>query len=156
MKQRSKWDEFFWNTTFSLVFLLVVFFGYISYANNGINIVERVKYIDLIIIFLATWRLIRLIVYDKITKIYRSYFDNEKVISGPRKTMAELIGCPWCISVWISAIVFYLYFLHSFFVVFFLILAISIVASFMQLFTNLVGWNAEKKKIEVKKIEEKK
>lgn len=72
---------------------------------------------EIILIGLATFRLTRLIVYDKITAFLRApFFDeveeksNEGEIEvylvpkqkGIRKWIGELLDCYWCTGVWVS------------------------------------------------------
>lgn len=115
---------------------------------------------DLALISLASFRVIRLFVYDAITKFFREQFYNVKVskagketlhkpAKGPRRTLADLLGCPWCFGVWATAMVTFFYLLTP--VAFFpiLILALSAVATWLQLFTNLIGWKAEQLKKDV-------
>ena len=68
---------------------------------------------DFILITLATWRLIRLFLYDAITKFFREQFwdlvkvgkgyELEKPKFGPRRTLADLLSCPWCFGTWAAA-----------------------------------------------------
>ena len=115
--------------------------------------------VDFTLITLATWRMIRLFVYDVTTKWFREQFYDvrkvgkgyvlEKPVGGPRRTVADLLSCPWCFGVWAAAFVtfFYLITVYAYFFVIFL--AISAVATFLQLLTNLIGWQAEKLQADV-------
>ncbi|KEK22235.1 DUF1360 domain-containing protein [Bacillus gaemokensis] len=73
---------------------------------------------------LATFRLTRLIAYDKITAFLRKPFIEELEITEPdgtvstytkvkgtglQKWIGELLSCYWCIGVWISAFLLILY-----------------------------------------------
>jgi len=107
---------------------------------------------------LATWRLVRLFVYDNITKFIREQFYDvvkagrgyrlEKPKAGPRRTLADLFSCPWCFGVWAGAFVVFCYLLteYAFYPV--LLLAISAVATYLQLLANLTGHKAEQLKRE--------
>lgn len=114
--------------------------------------------VDFTLITLASWRLTRLFVYDAITKFFREQFydvvkagkgmELEKPKFGPRRTLADLLSCPWCFSIWAAATVIFFYLLtpYAFFPI--LILAISAVASFLQILSNAVGHKAEQLKRE--------
>lgn len=112
--------------------------------------------VDYIIMLLASWRLTRLFVYDGLTRFLREQFmDVVKVgrgyrlqtpKNGPRRLLADLFACPWCMSIWTSSIVVFIYMLTSYAVFPFVLLGMSAVVSFLQVGTNLVGHNAERAK----------
>jgi len=116
--------------------------------------------IDLVLISLASFRLIRLFVYDAMTKFFREQFYDAKVTKagkvtlykpakGPRRTITDLLGCPWCFGVWATSLVTFFYLLTPLAFVPVVILALSAVATWLQLFTNMIGWKAEQLKREV-------
>lgn len=82
------------------------------------------SFFELIVLAIASFRLTRLIVYDKITEFIRSPFlddveeKNEngeiEIYSIPKKSgirgfIGELISCYWCTGVWTSLILFIIY-----------------------------------------------
>ncbi|MBY0309636.1 DUF1360 domain-containing protein [Patescibacteria group bacterium] len=152
-------EQYIWQAVFSIFFMLLVFMGVVILDTESRIAFTDLTLIDYALITLASWRLIRLFVYDTITKFVREQFFDvvegprgyvlEKPRSGPRRTLNELMGCPWCFGVWASATVTFFYLLTplAFYPVMFL--ALSAVASFLQLLSNLVGWQAEKIKKEV-------
>lgn len=146
MKQRSKADQVFWDIFFSILFLAIIFGEYILLKHLGVSFNQFPSYFEITLMLLATWRLIRLVTYDKIMRSFRDLFISEKIVSGPRKTIAELLTCPWCISVWIAEFVVFFYYLHPIFTFAYFILSISVVASLLQIFSNFLGWSAEEKK----------
>lgn len=104
---------------------------------------------DLVLITLATFRLTRLFVYDVVTEFFRHWF------SGYQKdsfmgTISALVHCPWCLGLWFSALVVFVYFLSPLSWFFILFLAIAGVASTLQILANFIGWSAEYKKIKTK------
>lgn len=146
-------DQYFWNLVFSLFF-----FGTVVMAAIILETESRILYIDLtltdyILITLAAWRVTRLFVYDAITKFFREQFYDEVKVGkgyglekpphGPRRTMADLLSCPWCFGMWAAAVVIFFYLITPFAVYPIMLLAISAVASFLQLLSNLVGHKAE-------------
>lgn len=152
-------DQYFWNVVFGVFFLLLTAMGAIILQTESRIPLDQLTLTDFALITLATWRLIRLFVYDGITKFIREqFYDVKKVgkgftlvkpVTGPRRTLADLFSCPWCFGVWASASVTFFYLLSPFAYYFVLFLAISAVATFLQLLTNMIGWQAEKVKLEV-------
>lgn len=152
-------DQYFWNVIFSVFFVLLVIMGAIILETEARIAYTELTITDFTLITLATWRLIRLFVYDHITKWLREQFWDVKKVGkgytlekpkfGPRRTLADLLSCPWCFGVWAAAVVTFSYLVtpYAYYVTIFL--AISAVASFLQILTNMVGWQAEKLKQEV-------
>ena len=102
---------------------------------------------DAVMIALATFRITRLVVYDKIMRWFRDLFENG---AGPLHTIRDLLQCPWCIGIWASLSVVFVYFVFTWgwFVVFFLAMAGA--GSMLQIVANLIGWKAEILKMEAK------
>lgn len=160
----KKDDQNFWNVMFS-GFFLVVAIGmiYSLYRVNG-SLPTTVPAFDLILITLATFRLTRLFVYDKITRFLRdmfqhaeerysqegiTYFTKVERTSGPLRTAYELLICPWCFSIWAALFVTYGYFIATEILWLpILILAVSGLATAVQIAVNMIGWTAENRKIE--------
>ncbi len=152
-------DQYFWNVVFGIFFVLLVVMGAIILETEARIPYTELTFTDFALITLATWRLIRLFVYDAITKFLREQFYDLKKVGkgmvlekpkfGPRRTLADLLSCPWCFGMWAAALVTFFYLLtpYAYYVTIFL--AISAVASFLQILTNMVGWQAEKLKMEV-------
>ncbi len=151
-------DQYFWNFVFALFFLLLVVMGAIILDTEArIDLVD-LELVDYVLITLASWRLTRLFVYDVITKFIREQFWDvkkvgrgfqlEKPETGPRRTLADLLGCPWCFGTWATATVIFFYLITPYAVFPVVILALSAVAALLQIFSNLVGHKAEKAKSE--------
>ncbi len=152
-------DQYLWNIIFTLFFLCLVFMGAVILESESYKSYETLTVIDLVLMTLASFRFIRLMVYDKITAFFREQFYDVveqkgkillvKPVGGPRRTLADLLTCPWCFGVWATATVVFFYLLtpYAFFPILFL--ALSAVATFLQLLSNLVGWKAEQTKNEV-------
>lgn len=79
---------------------------------------------EFIILFLASFRLTRLMVYDKITSVLRSPFHEviEEVLSdgstqeflhikgkGLRLWIGELLSCHWCMGIWCTCLLYFGY-----------------------------------------------
>jgi len=152
-------DQYFWNFVFGLFFVLLIIMGAIILETESRIPYAELTLIDYTIITLASFRVIRLFVYDPLTKFIREQFYDVvkagkgftlvKPATGPRRTLADLFACPWCFGVWSAASVTFFYLLFPIFQFFAIFLAISAVATFLQLLTNMIGWQAEKLKMDV-------
>lgn len=160
----KKDDQNFWNIVFSGFFLAVAVGMICSLYRIQGELPTTIPVFDLILITLATFRLTRLFVYDKITRFLRDMFQHVEETysqegvtyvtkvertSGPLRTAYELLICPWCFSIWAALFVTYGYFLSKELLWLpILILAISGVATAVQILVNMIGWAAENKKLE--------
>lgn len=152
-------DQYFWNLVFALFFVMLVGMATIILETEGYKKLNELTYFDLLLISLASFRLIRLVVYDKITAFFREQFWDAtemktkvvltKAKVGPRRTLADLLSCPWCFGIWASAMVTFFYLLTPYAYYAVLFLALAGVATFMQLLANLIGWKAEELKQKV-------
>ncbi len=107
----------------------------------------EISVFDFILISLATFRLVRLFVYDHVTLFIRTYLADSS--HGFKKATSDLFDCPWCFGVWAATFLIVLYFLVPMMWFVILILAVAGVASFVQMLSNMVGWRAEQLKHEV-------
>ena len=152
-------DQYFWNFVFSVFFLILIVMGAIILQSESRIPLADLSLVDYTLITLASWRLVRLFVYDAITKFFREQFLDvvkvgrgyrlEKPKTGPRRTIADLMSCPWCFGVWAAALVTFFYLITPYAVFPIILLAISVVATFLQLLSNLVGHKAEQSKNEL-------
>lgn len=165
----QKDDQDFWNIVYSIFFLLFcLLLVKILLIVRG-SLPTSISVFDLILIILATFRLVRLFVYDKITRFLRdlffqaneayteegvTYFSKKERMQGPLRTMYELLTCPWCFSVWAAMVVTFFYFLSPYAWLPILVLAVSGVASLVQVFANMIGWSAENSKLKATKNQE--
>ena len=150
-------DQYFWNFVFTVFFLILVTLAAIILETESRVRVSELSFVDFALMTLATWRLTRLFVYDAITKFFREQFWDvvkvgkgyalEKPKVGPRRTLADLLSCPWCFGTWAAAMVIFFYLITPYAVYPVLLLAISAVATFLQLLSNLVGHKAETAKL---------
>lgn len=151
-------DQYFWNVIFLLFFLCLAFMATVVLDGEGVRTYETLMLVDYILMAFASFRLVRLVVYDKMFAFFREQFWNVseykgKVIlvkpeSGPRRTLADLLSCPWCFGVWATFMVSFFYMLtpYAFYPV--LLLALSGVATLLQLLANMIGWRAEVLKLD--------
>lgn len=147
-------DQYFWNIVFTVFFLIVVVMGMIILDTEARIAYSELTLTDYVLITLASWRLTRLFVYDAMTKYIREQFWDAKKVGrgwklekpkvGPRRTLADLMGCPWCFGVWATTTVTFFYLLTDYAIFPVVVLALSAVATFLQLISNLAGHQAEK------------
>ena len=151
-------DEGAWSIVFTFVFTLLVIAAVWCLHNQG-RLPTSIALFDLIILVAAVFRTVRLLTYDSIAQFIRDWFVNKTVHEdgtvtrtplpyGLRRTLGNLIACPWCIAVWITLVYTFFYFLTDYAWFPLLLLAIAGFASLIQIFANLLGWSAEYKKIE--------
>lgn len=150
-------DQGLWNFIFSLIFLgQIALAMFVLFETNRMP--THIPLFDFAIIVLATYRLTRLFVYDKITQFVRNWFLDqvavvddlgqvtvvrEKPARGPRLTLSELLDCPWCFGIWAALAVSFLYFLSYFAWYPIFMLAVAGLATFVHLTSNMIGWRAE-------------
>ncbi len=146
-------DQYFWNVVFLIFFGSLVVMGVIILETESRFLAAGLQPLDYILMILATWRLVRLFGYDTITKFFREQFWDLKKVGkgyelvkpthGPRRTIADLIGCPSCLSMWMASTTIFFYMLTPYAVVPVTILAISAVALFLQNLGTLVACSTE-------------
>lgn len=144
-------DQHLWNFTFTIIFLGVI--GALGILLNQVTApaLKNLTFIELLVLALAAMRLTRLFVYDKITGFFREQFYDVdegtgaimKPVRGARRTLADLLSCPWCVGMWAGAVVVFSYYFSPVFWYPILFLAIAGAGSLLQLFANMVGWQAE-------------
>lgn len=149
-------DQYFWNFVFTVFFLILVVMGAIILETEARIPLDTLSLVDYVLITLASWRLTRLFVYDIITRWFREQFWDVKKVGrgyqlekpkvGPRRTIADLLDCPWCFGVWATAMVTFFYLITPYAIFPVVLLALSAVATFLQILTNLVGNKAEQLK----------
>ena len=143
----------FWHTMLSLFFAAIAVAAYCWLVANGrLPVVGHavVSLGDFILMMLATFRLVRLFTYDNITAFIREWFVDwdPKTFMG---SLGTLINCPWCTGFWFALVVVFCYFATPIAWYAILVLALSSAASFTQIVSNAVGWQAEGKKLEVRR-----
>lgn len=107
-----------------------------------------ITWMELLIISLASFRLTRLIVFDKITEFIRSPFFEEEVEVNedgeeeiyyvPKKGLmtnfiGELLSCYWCTGIWTATAICFVYLLWPLYATpFLLILAVAGIAAIIE------------------------
>ncbi|MBX4192279.1 DUF1360 domain-containing protein [Candidatus Parcubacteria bacterium] len=117
---------------------------------------------DALLMAFATFRVTRLIVYDKITRWFRelfadsveyekdgiTYVEVKPFGSGLRHTIHDLLQCPWCIGFWAALAVVFFYFIYDWAWTIIFFLALAGAGSLIQVIANGIGWRAENLKLE--------
>ena len=145
--QQKSWN--FIATVFYAVF--VVLLGYVL-NKKGIKI-DDIKVWDLMLLSLATYRLTRILVFDKIFKLIRDFIKSKSKLSIFH-VVKEIIICPWCAGVWVALVVVATFYLVPYGKLFIYLLVISGIASFIVVFVNYIGLSTEEKQNKVKELKE--
>lgn len=134
----------------SLFFAVLVVIG-IAWLDAAGRLASFIPLTDFVLMALAIYRLVHLFTYDRITAFIREWFVgfDETSFAG---TLGHLINCPWCTGLWFAFVVVFFYFATPYAWYLILILALSSLASFLQVLTNLIGWSVEVKKREAQGI----
>lgn len=152
-------DQYFWNFVFSLFFVGLVVMAAIILETEARLAYADLTVLDVVLMTLATYRLVRLFLNDIITKWFREQFwdtkeNRGKVLlvkpeSGPRRTIADLLSCPWCFGAWAALGVVFFYLLTSYAQLPILILAIAGAGTWLHQVGQLTGFKAQQLKHEV-------
>lgn len=132
-----------WNFWSAFVFFgLVILVAYLL-KEKGIDI-EDITLKEAVVIILASYRMTRIIVFEKIFKYLRDVFkkrDNLYVIG----TLSNIITCPWCAGVWVTLIIIVFYYLVPFGILLAYVLAMAGLASLVILYSNMLQMRADRK-----------
>jgi len=139
-------DHAFWNPLFILFFLVLGGGVYFLFSRESwfLNELYALNFFSLIILGLATFRVIRLMTYDKITQFLREPFLNkveggyQKPAVGFRRAVAELFECVWCTGAWAAVCVYSAYLFAPWGVFAVYILAISALGTVFQNFSQMI------------------
>jgi len=123
-----------WNFASLFVYFILLIVVAVLIEEKGIDITGTSAK-DLLFIILATYRLTRIVVFEKIFKFFRDF-----VKSGNRyaflNTLRFIITCPWCMGVWMALIVVLLFFVVPYGKIIVYIIGVSGVASFIVMIAN--------------------
>ena len=105
--QGKTWN--FWATMFFILCVIGLGFGL---QLKGIA-TEDITFGNITLMVLATYRLTRILVFDKIFKLFRDFFRNHQRLYV-FFVIKEIITCPWCAGVWVALTIIATYFLVPF------------------------------------------
>lgn len=139
-----------WHVTFSIFYIALAILGY-DWLLDQNRLAAFVPLTDFVLMTLAIMRLTRLFTYDVLTGFVRGWFEGANPDSL-RGTLGMLINCPWCTGLWFALVVVFCYFATPIAWYAILVLALSSLATFLQVLANWAGWSAEAKKREVARL----
>lgn len=144
-------NEKFWNFIYATSFIIVtfIFSYYIIYLKIDFT---KISNKELVIIALASYRLTRLLVYDKVLNFLRDFITKKEHKSGLLNSTKYFLTCPWCAGVWMTLMIFVLFLIVPYGLFLVYILAISGIASFLHILISLLWFNMEDRKIRLKKL----
>lgn len=135
-RKHQAWN--FWSAFVFFGALLLV--GYLL-QKKGVDI-TRMTFKEALIIVLATYRMTRIVVFEKIFKYLRDVLRRREdyYLIG---TLSSIITCPWCAGVWVTLIIIVFYYLVPYGVLLVYVLALAGVASMVILLSNLLHMHTE-------------
>ena len=136
-----------WNASIFFAFPVMIVGAYVFIERLiGIRNMSALSAFDILIMALATFRIIRLVTFDKVFSFARIIVTDTlpdgteiKPVSGFRHAVAELMECFWCTGVWAGLFVLYMLTPMGSFGA--LILAIAALGSLFQVVSRRVGGN---------------
>ncbi|HRH55919.1 MAG TPA: DUF1360 domain-containing protein [Candidatus Paceibacterota bacterium] len=141
----------FWNILYSVFFIGLITVAFLWLSERG-QLIADIPVFHLVLLSLATFRLVRLFTYDHITDYLRDWVRTRREDSF-LGTAGSLLGCPWCTGMWFAFLAYVGYAAAPAVVLpLALILSIAAAASLFQLVANLIGWSAEATKRDVTQI----
>ena len=93
---------------------------------------------DAVLIILATYRISRMVVYEKVFSYFR-FLIKIRTKNGFFNSINNLITCPWCTSVWIALFLLDIFYLVPYGNYFVYIMVISAIASPLILLSNYLS-----------------
>jgi hypothetical protein len=132
------WSAFFF---FGLLFLV----GYLLEMDG--DDIRDMTFKEAVIIILASYRMTRILVFEKIFKYLRDVLKRREglYVIG---TLSSIITCPWCMGVWVTLVIIIFYYLIPYGALLVYVMALAGVASLIILLSNLLHmWTEGKQKI---------
>ena len=136
-------DQYFWNFIFLIFFVVLLVLATIILETESRIPLAELSSFDLAVMVLASWRLMRLVSADGTTKFFREQFYDlkktarsltlEKPATGPRRTILDVLLCPWSFGLGSAALVVFCYLLTTYAILPVLLLALSGVVSLFEL-----------------------
>ena len=140
-------DQHAWNALIFILFPVLVVVTYRLFESQGyLQTLFSLSVFDLLLISLATFRLIRLVCFDKIFSFARVVFYDTlpdgtmiKPPKGFRRAVAELMECPWCVGIWASCVITVFYVVTPLGRFFAILLMTAALGTFFQVISRRVG-----------------
>lgn len=130
-----------WNFWSVFVFFGAVYLVGILLKKKGIHI-EEINFKEAAVIILASYRMTRILVFEKIFKYFRNVLKNNEnlYVIG---TVHSMVTCPWCAGVWVTLIIVVFYYLVPHGILLVYVLALAGLASMVILISNLLHMYTE-------------
>lgn len=143
--------EKFWNLIYTFTFLLIIVIvgDYMHIKGYDISMFRPSEFV---IVVLASYRMTRLFVYDKVLDFLRDLIVENDSKNGFILASKYFLTCPWCSGVWMTLFVIIMYLFVPFGKLFCYVLAIAGIASFIHIVISLLGWVAEERKFYIKEL----
>jgi hypothetical protein len=145
--EQSK-TERIWNFISMFVFVLCLIGIGILMRGRGLG-ADDISVIDMLIISIATYRMTRLVVYDRIFKLFRDILRSFQG-TGIGDSLKTIVTCPWCAGVWISLFNVAVFYLVPYGVLFIYVMTIAGISTFLQIGVNILGLAAEERQMDVR------
>ena len=132
-----------WNFWSAFVFFgAMILVGYLL-NQKGVDITD-LTFKEALFIVLATYRMTRILVFEKIFKYFRDVLKKREdlYVVG---TLSSIITCPWCAGVWVTLSIIVFYYLVPYGVLLVYVLALAGLASIVILLSNLLHMYTEGK-----------
>lgn len=138
-------EQYFWNGVAIAVFALLCALSVLLVGRYGAVDPASLGFYDLVLMGLATFRLIHLLTYDRIFDVVRAAFMDQQgarlknAERGWRRLVCEFLQCIWCTGMWSALIVATVYFLGGwgFFAV--IVMAIAGLGSLLQIVSKALA-----------------
>jgi hypothetical protein len=149
--------EYIAKIVLTFIFLggFALFTGWMLTAGPGLDIFE-LSTVDLVLLSLATYRLGRLIAYDRVMDPFRRFFTDtvpdptgsgdtvEAKGEGFQQAIGQLICCPICAGTWVAALLTYLLYLFPGPTHLFLVMTAAIgAAELLGAATEALSWTGQ-------------
>lgn len=123
---------------FLSVLIYLFFFGIsIFFVTKKEVSISHISLTDVGIMILATYRIARMIVYERVFGLFR-YWISLYLKYPFVRSLNNLITCPWCTGVWVALAVFDIYYMIPYGNYLIFLFAISAVASPLILLSNII------------------
>jgi hypothetical protein len=153
MEPLSKFDD--QNRRYGVT--IIIFIGLLGVAMFALHkklgaIPHYIPVYDFLILIVAGYRLVRLLQHDLIMRVVRDMFvhkrtfeengekwiERSKPEKGFERSLHDLFNCPWCLGIWVSYFVIFLYFLFPQFMYLIYVLALAGLASVIEVSSDLL------------------
>ena len=107
-----------WNIITTIIFIVVVVKAVTIAGVDSMQVIAGISPFHFLLVSLTTFRLTRLFVSDHITQWIRDlcmkevsindpltgaiFVRKEKHLKGLRRLISDILGCPWCVGVWVA------------------------------------------------------